>query len=159
MFLDECGSSVIVVLLIEGTFADCVKLKNISEISSGVKDMELTFAHCTSLEKSPMIPDSVTNMNGTFSHCHNLKEVTSISSNVETMQGTFDSCPKLNVIPPIPAGVTYESGVFDERFKELLYIDLDDELIQNVKRPDTKPEREVLDISTNESEKTLSVDK
>ena len=88
------------------TFNGCTGLTGISNIPTGVTDLDRTFSGCTSLVSVPTIPDSVTNMDRTFDSCTGLASIPNIPTGLTRMPYAFSNCTSLISVPTIPDSVS-----------------------------------------------------
>ena len=97
-----------------GTFRECTKLSDISNISipTSVNDMAMTFQY-TAITTTPRLPDRLTSLTNTFWGCTKLTTVTNLPSELKTMSSTFAECTSLVNPPSIPYGVTEMTSTFN----------------------------------------------
>ena len=98
-------------------FSGCYNIRNITNISNTVTDMDFAFSLCYNLVDSPIIPNSITKMNYTYQYCYNLVNVPTIPNSVSQMYGTFQNCRAIVSLPDIPYGVTDIRGTFKDCVK------------------------------------------
>lgn len=101
------------VLELTSTFAGCTSLKYITNLPENLVKMSSTFLNCTSLSNIPNIPKNVENMNNAFNGCSKLEKVPNIPNKVTTMIATFASCTNLKQAPAIPENVTVCYSLFE----------------------------------------------
>lgn len=99
------------IILLIGTFCD-TDIMQVTEIPSGVINMNGTFGRCYNLENAPSIPDTVIDMTSTFYQCRKLKQIPKISNNATELGYTFNECSSITEVCDLPDNIINMYGTF-----------------------------------------------